>query len=222
MTLTEKPNVSPMANRHFHVYHFRPDIGDRDLNTLIENKLYSAKVQSLNDPYEFAALEALSELPEEQEYVKNIGVTCFCRSLTNPLLWAHYAAAHKGFALGYDSSDPCFGGDKPIKERGLHDVRYEDVKPSLEGRPMNDFMMAAITTKPTCWAYEQEIRFLLREGDVKFDEVQIGLKDVVFGANMTKERENEIRQAVEMAEIKVNFGRMEYMSEGYGVKPVWL
>lgn len=211
-----------MANRTFHVYHFRPDKRDRDLNTLVSNKLYSAKIKTLNDPYEFAAIDALAEQPAEQEKLKEIGVTCFCRSLTNPLLWAHYAAAHAGFALGYDSSDPCFGGEKGLKERSLHDVRYEDVKPSLDGRPMNDFMMAVITTKPTCWAYEQEVRLMLRQGGLKFDDVQSALKDVVFGANMTKDRENEIIEAVETAGINVNFGRMVYMSEGYGVKPLWL
>jgi hypothetical protein len=92
----------------YYVYHYRPDKKPRDVETLTAKQLYSAKIETLNDPFEFAALRALSAHPDKQAEFQNAGVTCFCRSLTNPLLWSHYAAHHLGFAIGYDALHPFF------------------------------------------------------------------------------------------------------------------
>ena len=48
--------------------------------------------------------------------------------------------------------------------RFLHDVRYEEVPPSPDFLETHDLAMAAVLTKPTCWAYEQEVR-LKQEGN---------------------------------------------------------
>jgi hypothetical protein len=153
-----------MAFPSYRVYHYRPDKQPRDLNTLVANQLWSASIDSLNDPFEFAALRAQHAHPDLQSQFKNAGVTCFCRALTNPLLWSHYAAAHVGFAIGYDPAHQFFGGDQGLYGRFLHDVRYEDVPPSLERYSLDELLMAAVLTKATCWSYEQEVRLIKQEG----------------------------------------------------------
>src|SRR3990167_9421058 len=158
-----------MAFQTYRVYHYRPDKQPRDLNTLVANQMWSSPIDSLNDPFEFAALRALKDYPDKQDEFKHAGVTCFCRSLTNPLLWSHYAAGHAGFAIGYDAAHPFFGGDKGLNERFLHDVRYEDAVPTLDRFALEELVMAAVLTKPTCWAYEQELRIIKQQGNQAFN-----------------------------------------------------
>lgn len=211
-----------MAFDSYRVYHFRPDKQPRDLNTLAANQLWSAPVDALNDPFEFAALRELDQHPQKREEFKAAGVTCFSRSLTNPLLWSHYAASHAGFAVGYDAAHAFFGGDKGLTGRLLHDVRYEDIAPTLERFEPNELLMAAVLTKPTCWAYEQEVRLIKQQGNLAADIPSDAIKEVAFGAKMKPDRIEEIMAALSAAGIRAKLARMKYLSEGYGVKPVWI
>jgi hypothetical protein len=210
-----------MAFNSHRVYHYRPDNQPRDLNALLANQVWSASVERLNDPFEFAGLRTLEKHPEKQKEFKLAGVTCFCRSLTNPLLWSHYAASHAGFAVGYDAAHPFFGGDKGLSGRFLHDVRYEDVAPTLERFDLNELVMAAVLTKPTCWAYEQEMRLIQQKGDQLVNIPADAIKEIAFGAKMERRRVDEIVEALRRGGIEVKRARMEYLEEGYGVKPVW-
>jgi hypothetical protein len=204
----------------YYLYHFRPDKKPRDLNTLLANQLWSASIESLNDPAEFIALRALPA--DKQREFKQVGVTCFCRSLTNPLLWSHYAAAHGGFAIGYDATHPFFGGDQGILKRFALDVRYEDVPPSLERFDAYELPMVAMNTKPTCWAYEQEVRLIKQVGNQAFNVPPDAIKELALGAKMPDDRANEIVAAVKAARINVKVARMRFLDEGYGVKPQWI
>lgn len=206
----------------YHVYHYRPDKQPRDVDTLIARQLYSAKTSSLNDPFEFAALSALSEHPEIQAEFRDAGVTCFCRSITNPLLWSHYAASHRGFAIGYDSAHSFFGGDKGLMGRMLHDVRYEDAVPTLGRFNLNEIAMAAVTTKPTCWAYEQEVRLIKKIGGEALNVPEDTIKELVFGAEMPDNRMNDIIRLVKNAGLNLKFAKMVYAKESYGVILKWI
>lgn len=211
-----------MTFQKYRIYHFRPDKQPRDVNALVANQLWSSSIDSLNDPFEFAALLALHDYPDKQNEFQHAGVTCFCRSLTNPLLWSHYAAAHAGFAIGYDAAHPFFGGDKGLNERFLHDVRYEDVAPTLERFALDELLMAAILTKPTCWAYEQEVRLIKQQGNQAFEVPRDAIKEIVFGARMLPNRVNKIIEVIRAAGIEAKLARMQYLDEGYGVKPQWI
>jgi hypothetical protein len=83
-------------------------------------------------------------------------------------------------------------GNKEIEFRFLHNVRYEDIAPSLDRFALNELPMAAVITKPTCWAYEQEVRMIKRVGDQLFDVPVDTIKEVVFGAEMANDRVYEI------------------------------
>jgi hypothetical protein len=211
-----------MSFNSYRVYHYRPDRQPRDLDTLVAKQLWSSSVDRLNDPFEFAALRALADYPDKQAEFKHAGITCFCRSLTNPLLWAHYAASHVGFAIGYDAAHPFFGGDQGLTKRFLLDVRYEDIAPTLKTFSVEELTMAAVLTKPTCWAYEQEARIIKQQGNQAFDVPQDTIKEIVFGAAMPNARIETIIGAVRAAGITARFGRMKYLKEGYGVRPEWI
>lgn len=205
--------------KFYRIYHYRPDKQPRDLDTLIASKLFSSTIDRLNDPFEFNALRELADYPDKLMEHQNAGVTCFCRSLTNPLLWSHYAASHVGFAIGYDATHPYFGGDQGYGKRFLLDVRYEDVAPSIERYGVDEIAMAAMLTKPTCWAYEQEVRLIKQQGNELIDVPRDMVKEIVFGAHMPDGRIAEITNAVKAAGICAEFTQMLFLDEGYGVKP---
>lgn len=211
-----------MSFAAYRVYQFKPDNKPRDIDTFLAGKIWSSTIENLNDPFEFAAIKMLADRPEKQAEFRQAGVSCFCRSRTNPLLWSHYASAHKGFAIGYDSTHPFFGGDKGITHRFLLDVRYEDSLPSRDRLREEEFVIAATLTKPTCWAYEQEMRLIKQIGNVALDIPRSAVKEICFGANMPKERVNEIINAIKSTDIDVEFVQMEFIENGFGVKPKWI
>ena len=51
-----------------------------------------------------------------------MGLLCFSRNWTHPLLWSHYASKHEGICLGFDL------------KRGseLQEVQYEDKRPRVK------------------------------------------------------------------------------------------
>ena len=218
MLSEETRNNAPRVKFH-RIYHYRPDIEPRDVEALCSSSFWSAKVSYLNDPFEFSALKSAKEHPDVVDSFADSGVTCFCRSITNPLLWSHYAAKHKGFAIGINSAHPHFGGDKGIGKRFLLDVHYEDVAPTYE-RFADGLPLAAVLTKPTCWAYEQEVRLIRQNGDELFEVPTDMIVEIAFGTHMSESRVSQIISAVEAAGIPVEFTQMELLEEGFGVKPV--
>ena len=72
------------------------------------------------------------------------------------LMWAHYARAHTGFAIGFDSEHDWFRRDA---ERGLVQVSYTNVRPHR--RVLSEFTPEQmIATKSEQWSYEQEWRLI--------------------------------------------------------------
>ena len=206
---------------HQRVYHFRPDTPDRDVETILKCQIYCAKIEHQNDPFEFAALNALNDKPVELQKFKDSGVACFCRSLTNPLLWSHYADNHRGLVVGYDTGHEFFYGDANGKGKKLFDVKYEDVVPSLERFSETEIATAAVFTKPTCWAYEQEVRLLYSPGNQLLNVPKDSIKEIIFGLQMDGDRIETIKQSFADAGFDVRFGKMRMLNEGYGVTPVW-
>jgi hypothetical protein len=210
------------SHSFYRVYQYRPDQQPRDLETLVAKQLWSSSFDRLNDPFEVAAMRALADYPDKQSEFKGAGVTCFSRSVTNPLLWAHYAAGHVGFAIGYDALHFFFGYEQELKKRILHDVRYEDIAPTLERFPLDELPLAAVLTKPTCWAHEQEVRLIRKYGNQALDVPQEMIKEIMFGAAMSDARMKTIMAEVRAAGIEARFGWMRLLKEGYGVRPEWI
>ena len=200
---------------------FRPDAeGDRDLNTLALGKIWLGKIERLNDPTEGVSLKQIAQDSNAQAIYRGVGIASFCRSRSNPLLWCHYARGHKGFAVGYDRSHDFFnvtdGGAKPA----FLDVRYEDVPPVWsEYADVQKFVLDALTTKPTCWAYEQEVRLVVLEGGLSHDIPKDAVVEILFGAEMTDSRVDEIQKRIRGSDFSPAFFKMRYAASGYGVVP---
>lgn len=116
------------------VFKYRGGLTDtlrRDLRSLANNQIYSAPIETLNDPFE-AQVEVrgetfrlgrllslfpgvryseaahtaedrfITEITSFVEKTKTFGIYSLSKSSTNELLWAYYANAHNGFCIEYD------------------------------------------------------------------------------------------------------------------------
>lgn len=174
-----------------------------DLDALVNNKIYFSNLRQLNDPFEHASLE----FPGAS--LKMFGVVCLCRSVTNPLLWSHYANSHRGFAIGYNRDHEFF--------EKLQIVVYEDYPPDDPGM----LVKRRLATKPTCWAYEQEDRLIRGTLAGKLKDIPPeAVKEVVFGLQMEVSRVDVICKALKGRGIRL--GKMNACKGQYGVKIDWM
>lgn len=90
----------------------------------------------------------------------HIGALSLSEVADNALMWAHYASAHMGFALGFDAGHPYF--DARLSEvdefRHLRRVEYRNERPNAPFSALTSVEMFLV--KSTDWAYEKEWRIM--------------------------------------------------------------
>lgn len=87
------------------------------------------------------------------------GIFSLSETPDHPLMWAHYAASHSGFCVGYVWP---VGIDSP---RNIYKINYAGSVPPVTPRKLvhdpHDALMDRVLTKPADWAYEREWRVTL-------------------------------------------------------------
>jgi hypothetical protein len=81
------------------------------------------------------------------------GLLCFSATKDSLLMWAHYAASHRGFVLEFDSEDRDF---EQLGE--LREITYGRTRPILN--PTKDPTIAPFLRKSQEWSYEREFRIM--------------------------------------------------------------
>lgn len=136
------------------LYHFTTQT--YGLTALQHRRLKIARIDRLNDPFEFLGWnlqdpETRAKLRKwKQERNTEIGILCFSRKWSNPLLWGHYADKHQGMALGFD-----------VPEGEMYSaVKYRKTRlPIPSGRAFAEADLEdLLLTKFTAWRYETEYR----------------------------------------------------------------
>lgn len=160
---------------------------------LPEKRMRLGRFSRLNDPFE---LMSFNFGGADERYIfkmlrdhweKSLGVICFGKHWTSPVMWAHYAKSHTGICLGFDIPD-----DRPKKmvyEQERIKWAVNLVKP-LRGLD-NWLLEKVITTKYEQWAYEEEWRLFakLEEPDPINQEYYLNfgsnltLREIIVGAN---------------------------------------
>lgn len=146
------------------------DIGSESLNRRIyEQKLKAFRDNLIREGKSTEDLLQDNEVPWAHEIMsskilstakahelRNIGVSCFSKQVTHPLMWAHYAERYRGAAIGFNSKhryfkrlfDPTSELIRPVDviyQDNLQDIRYPKY----------------LYRKNTYWSYEQERRVFL-------------------------------------------------------------
>jgi hypothetical protein len=129
---------------------------------LIRNRLYWPLHSQLNDPAEGLYRDALRLVkqpsgtyhPAEAPLIrpeKDARILSFAESPKHPLMWSHYADAHRGICIGFLRR----------KFRGVEPVRYPLRVPRVDPkRPQDKKWRTAFLTKRAAWNYEKEWRLL--------------------------------------------------------------
>jgi hypothetical protein len=195
-----------------------------------------ARPKDFNDPYElFLATDFGGDSEMLACYAEAIGdlpqfpTTCFSRSPIVIPMWAHYAYNHNGFVIEFSEQSI----REEFEEARFENVEYED-GPTHDfselvgrvlhiGKPRYTYFLrgavvnAAYFTKATCWAYEQERRMVVGNGDVSVsgDLMLMSIpgtcvSSITSGARATAEtkaRLEEIAQRLSVEYYELRIGR---------------
>jgi hypothetical protein len=173
------------------VYHFVDSI--HGINNLALRRLKVSRINDLNDPFEFLAADLLDIRNREalhkfkNQLDASVGMVCFSRAWSNPLLWGHYANNHRGIALGFDVPDDSLFPVIYTNQRAK--IKFDENSRTVVGG--KSVANKLLCTKFSDWKYEEESRFfvsldiLQKEGRLYFLEFssQLLLKEVIVGLN---------------------------------------
>jgi Protein of unknown function (DUF2971) len=201
------------------VYHFINEkyglIGIRD------NRLKLARINKLNDPFEFLCVESSREdvrraFAEIKSTLANdTGMLCFSQDWRNPVQWSHYADRHTGLCLGFDIADELLGQVKYVPQR----INPDWSTISGNRNASQELLNEVLRTKFSHWRYEKELRLFSRLeptceiNGLYFQDFsdQMRLSEVIVGAASTLSRQ-DLASALgnELAHVTVKKARLAF------------
>ena len=185
----------------------------RDKENLENNTFYLTPMSNQNDPFEFKQDTNYNRMTEEilsknplmhinrQQYDKvakpthidifsrldelriKTSIKCFCEDVDNLLLWAHYANAHAGYCIEYNSIQLF-----ELWQCSLMPVVYQEQYPSahfsINEKEVYMSNLRCFATKSTHWDYENEWR-IIRCCNTKEEHVGVAPKPnaIYLGVN---------------------------------------
>lgn len=151
--------------------------------------------------------------------LNNVGIFSLSETPENQLMWAHYGDKSKGVAIGFKVSE----NSKLMNSSHCLKVNYSDELPRFDRKGFlvettivpqgkntqkitfdDPTFQAAISTKPVCWDYEKEWRYVEEtSGLFKFpSEIQ----EIIFGLKCSKEiRKKYIELVKNNFDYKIEF-----------------
>lgn len=132
------------------------------LTALRSSQLKLARLGDMNDPFELLGIELPKRRDREDfnalkaQMNDTIGLLCFSRSWSSPVLWSHYGDKHKGICLGFDIPDELV---KPVTYQGK---RFASRIEHAITRHSETVGYKLLTTKYEHWRYEDEVRLIVK------------------------------------------------------------
>jgi hypothetical protein len=175
---------SPPRAGYRRVYHITS--AEYAISNVVLGRLKVARFTDMNDPFELLAPKAAAKNVDLEVFRKQFsnenGLHCFSSDWTDPVLWSHYGAKHRGICLGFN-----------VAEHLLRHVRYETDRLIVNvagGSISNKLADQILETKFESWGYEDEWRVLVplknatKEGRLHFTyfDNEIELAEVILGA----------------------------------------
>ncbi|MGH8068253.1 MAG: DUF2971 domain-containing protein [Candidatus Entotheonellia bacterium] len=153
------------------------------------NSIGFAGASDFNDPFELTGypreeaanpvLQFITNIRADAKrgiWIRNSAILCLTRSPLNPLMWAHYAEAHRGFVIGFDVNVSGFTAtDMNLLPAQFGSMIYTEQKPrhklvisalmevggEMSYRPeLLEKLQRLFLHKPLCWSYEEEVRIV--------------------------------------------------------------
>lgn len=144
----------------------------------------------------------------QDKFFDALGILSLTEKPDNLLMWAHYAANHEGFVIGFDAENPYFHENEGKGEfKYLRQVEYRQVRPNGTLLELNG--TDVLLVKSSEWQYEQEWRILrpLQEAAKVIElpkRYSINLfsypvdavQEVILGCRMSTDSKNKIVEAL--------------------------
>ena len=216
------------------VYKYRSNY-KRDLENLLNGKIYTSNMAGLNDPFEgiitpkiFEDYETIKSYfdPKQFEYkislhkklidqIKNVGIYSLSKTWKKELLWSHYSDSHKGFCIEYEINDLILEESKSIIFPKIINVNYLKEPPiySLQDSDNLDYkiLQTLAGTKSKPWKYEKEIRIIFMEyGEKKINTNAI--ISIIFGLHASDE---DINHTMKLLEYNIKYYKIELQKNSY-------
>jgi hypothetical protein len=177
--------VPPPPRKFCRVYHLTT--AEYAISNIVFKRIKIARFSQLNDPFELLGPRRMVRLSSgtlkdvKTSLDENYGVVCFSENWTDPVLWSHYAAQHRGICLGFD-----------VARSKLREVHYTSERiPLATLKVMSEAKIrdTLIRTKFESWSYEREKRVLIpfteakQEGPLYFLSMgpDLQLAEVILG-----------------------------------------
>lgn len=197
----------------------------KELRDIEEASAYRSEVmKKLTGHYPANSEQLFSRLDAQ---LLSVGIFSLSINPEHQLMWAHYAGEHSGICLGFKKTE----GSRLSNPENLLPVVYSDKLPEMNENGFNVEMafsadengrlytssykiafsdstfQKAITTKPTCWRYEEEWRYVEPyPGEFEWPGQ---LDEVIFGLKCNEERrQHYIKLLEENIEYPVRLSEM--------------
>ena len=183
---------------------------ERDLETLVSNKIYVPNITELNDPMEgfvndkhlIEVLEIIKPLSTDlldkyyslKEKLNCSGIYSLTTDVNNELLWSYYGGGHSGFAIEYDVDKLkfCFNHNSFFKIFDF-EVDYVTRVPELDLLLLDNdkFIKKYVGNKSKSWEHEKELRLIFESSG--FYEIDYRcVTAIYFGLRMSDREEDLI------------------------------
>jgi len=185
--------LPPPPNGFTRAYYFTS--ADYGMCGVALQRLKIARFADANDPFELLGVRLRNKSVRQavkdfkKQCNKQIGLLCFSRNWTHPLLWSHYAAKHKGVCLGFNLRNEIVSNVIYERDRLMPDLGHATDSFIIDG----DLKQRLLLTKSDHWTPEAELRMIVdlskatTEGSLyfrPFDEDMV-LAEVILGPNCT-------------------------------------
>jgi hypothetical protein len=195
--------LPPPSSEFVRAYHLTSS--EHAVSDIEHSRLKVARFSEANDPFELLGLNCHDPKTRKltrrfKESLNNrTGLLCFSANWTNPVLWSHYAARHKGICLGFDLNRSTVQTVEYEDER-LRETLPDDKDPDTIPKSIQDRLRR---TKSRHWQYEEELRLFVDLGKATSENGyyfwsfggELRLTEVILGPRCDRRLE-EIRNLV--------------------------
>jgi hypothetical protein len=160
----------------------------------------------LNDPYDSFVADK-TEGTVYLNFKSTLCICCFAKNMSEILMWSHYADNHRGVCLEWDLDESNRDRIFTIEYANRIDT-LDKVELTASGELSLNVKSNAkfLTTKFATWSYEEEVRIILIEQDLrkngKYEAFPGQLRAIYFGKNASQDDIDLVKHNSEKLRIK--------------------
>lgn len=167
MRITTADWLDEGSDDYERLYYYMPS--EHVISNLEKSRLKISNFESCNDIFELSHLKMNRDQRMKakcwlEKVATTLGLICFTRNWRSPVMWGHYAHNGKGCCLVVD-----------VRRKDHQPVAYTGLRKKFSGKfpesenPSEEFKKFC-STKHLNWAYEEEMRLLVRHKDAEVSE----------------------------------------------------